>query len=162
MQQQDAHEFLNYLLNTIADLLQGMLVVVTINHTHTHTPQLSSLPQSSIIWCCVCCFSWAEAAGSTKRPNVDPWDIPRRSHQWDKVPMLWDSSQQRRRLPWSLCGRWTKHFSHSLPQVTHYFPIGKLIEQLLVSIWVVVLLIQDILDIWDSVSGEQVLLWGVL
>lgn len=26
MQQQDAHEFLNYLLNTIADLLQGTLV----------------------------------------------------------------------------------------------------------------------------------------
>lgn len=25
MQQQDAHEFLNYLLNTIADLLQGMV-----------------------------------------------------------------------------------------------------------------------------------------
>ena len=27
MQQQDAHEFLNYLLNTIADLLQGELNV---------------------------------------------------------------------------------------------------------------------------------------
>ena len=34
MQQQDAHEFLNYLLNTIADLLEGE----TIQTLHAHRP----------------------------------------------------------------------------------------------------------------------------
>lgn len=46
--QQDAHEFLNYLLNTIADILQGRLSTVIVSDSFLFSVNLCSK---------LCCFS---------------------------------------------------------------------------------------------------------
>ena len=75
MQQQDAHEFLNYLLNTIADLLQGELTVF-INGAKSI---LLVSPFLYLVLSLV--FSRAEEIGSACRTDVDSRHLSRCSDQ---------------------------------------------------------------------------------
>ncbi len=128
MQQQDSHELLNYLLNTIADLLAGNNNNTLIHAYNTYglcfntcmviMERWSHWQVVLIVWC-LYLFSWTSWRGE-KRSHLDPWYIPRCPSQWDAMSMLWDCSESWRSILGSVIRYRTEFIVDSLLKVGHF------------------------------------------